>query len=61
MYLKLKYGDFLLIDIVYENGPIKFLTLFLGFCSILQFLLVNLISISDNLKAKKVLNNPKKA
>ena len=24
MYLKLKYGDFLLIDIVYENGPIKF-------------------------------------
>ena len=23
-YLKLKYGDFLLIDIVYENGPIKF-------------------------------------
>ena len=24
MYLKLKYVDFLLIDIVYENGPIKF-------------------------------------
>ena len=24
IYLKLKYGDFLLIDIVYENGPIKF-------------------------------------
>jgi hypothetical protein len=24
MYLKLKYGDFLLIDIVYENGPITF-------------------------------------
>ena len=24
MYLKLKYGDFLFIDIVYENGPIKF-------------------------------------
>ena len=24
MYLKLKYGDFLLIDIVYENGPMKF-------------------------------------
>ena len=23
IYLKLKYGDFLLIDIVYENGPIK--------------------------------------
>ena len=23
-YLKLKYVDFLLIDIVYENGPIKF-------------------------------------
>ena len=23
-YLKLKYGDFLLIDIVYENGPMKF-------------------------------------
>ena len=23
-YLKLQYGDFLLIDIVYENGPIKF-------------------------------------
>ena len=24
IYLKLKYGDFLFIDIVYENGPIKF-------------------------------------
>ena len=24
IYLKLKYGDFLLIDIVYENGPMKF-------------------------------------
>ena len=24
IYLKLKYRDFLLIDIVYENGPIKF-------------------------------------
>ena len=24
IYLKLQYGDFLLIAIVYENGPIKF-------------------------------------
>ena len=24
IYLKLKYGDFLLFDIVYENGPMKF-------------------------------------
>ena len=45
IYLKLKYGDFLLIDIVYENGPIKF------FC--ISAVLMLDVSIDTGLATKK--------
>ena len=45
MYLKLKYGDFLLIDIVYENGPINF------FC--ISAVLMLDVSIDTGLTTKK--------